>query len=206
MGRRGALACSGGPPGAEAQAALLARCAMSPGLARRSAALAHLELAGDPAATLELDLAVVDVAGHHAAGVHAEAPAHREIALVGAADLGLLDLAAADEPAGRLDLDRARVVQRDLDVALDDQAIAGRDLALELDALADDQALAALGGRLRRGLGVAGRCAQTGGRLSSAALRGMGGRAVCLNMVIGPRMREKEPRAGRPLTKMPALG
>ena len=60
----------------------------------------------------------------------------------------------------RGDLERERVVERDLDLALDHQAVARADLARQADALADDQPLAAVAVRLevrrrraRRGVG-----------------------------------------------------
>src|SRR5687767_4207148 len=106
--------------------------------------VANPELAGDLRTPLELDLAVVDVAGHAAAGVDGQAPAHREIAFVDPADLRLLDLAAAGEVPGGLDLEHARRLQGHLDLALHHQAVAGGDLSLHLDAFADDQTLAAV--------------------------------------------------------------
>src|SRR3954469_1382742 len=106
----------------------------------------HRDGAGDAAAALDLDLAVADVALHLAGAPDQQAVAHREVALVDAADLGLLDLGlAVGEAAALGDLDGAGLVQRDLDAALDDEAVARRDLAREADPGAHRQALAGLG-------------------------------------------------------------
>ena len=96
----------GGRSGGVAGAGRLA----SRGLGRALAllALAHAELAGDLAAALQLELAIADLAGDPAVVVHHEAAAHGEVAVVDPADLGLLDLAAADE-AGRGLISRVRV-------------------------------------------------------------------------------------------------
>ena len=59
----------------------------------------HADVAGDLAAPLELELAVAHRAGELAAAAHEQPLAHREVALVDAADVGFLDLAAAGEAA-----------------------------------------------------------------------------------------------------------
>ena len=107
--------------------------------------------AGEPAAALDLDLAIADVAGHAAGGPDQEPLAHGERALVDAGDLGLVDLGlAVGEAAGLGDLDRPGAVERDLDAALDHQPVAGGDLAGQVDVRADDQQLGRrLGGRCR---------------------------------------------------------
>ena len=139
----------------------------------------HADVARDLAAALQLELRVANRAGELAGAAHAQALAHREIALVDAADVGLLDLAAAGEPPALGDLQSERVVQRHLDLALDHQAIARADLARQPDALADDQALAVavrLGVRRRRagrGLG-GGRCAPGVDRPARSAVRPCG--------------------------------
>src|SRR5918911_887834 len=90
-----------------------------------TAGLEHRDGAGDAAAALDLDLAVADVALHLAGAADQEPVADREVALVDAADLGLLDLGlAVGEAAALGDLDRAGLVQRDLHRALDDEAVA----------------------------------------------------------------------------------
>src|SRR5687768_8396214 len=124
----------------------------------------HADVARDLTATLEFELRIANRAGELAGAAHAQALAHGEIALIGAADVGLLDLAAAGEPTAPGDLERQGVVQGDLDLALDHEATAGADLPRQPDALADDQALAVT---VRLGLGGH-RC---GRRLGAGARR-----------------------------------
>ena len=167
-----------GPPAVGGGGAALAGAGPARSRRRLAAlAIADAELARDLAAPLELELAVSDLADHPAALVHGQPAAHREIALVDAADLGLLDLAAADEMAGRLDLERAGRVHRDLDVALDHQPLAGRDLALEPDALADDQPLVGLAA-VEREAGLGRRPLGRLGAASRGAPVGRGGSLV----------------------------
>src|SRR5918996_1346563 len=131
FGKRAGLGC-----GVQSGASALDRAGRS--------VIANTQLAGDLRTALELDLAVADVAGHPAAGMDRQTPAHREVAVVDAADLGLLDLAAAGEVARRLDLEHPCRLQGHFDLTLHDQTIAGGDLTLHLNAFADDQPLAAV--------------------------------------------------------------
>src|SRR5262249_6619958 len=88
----------------------------------------RLDVAGDLAAALDLDLAVADRPGDAAAGLDQEPLADHQIALEAALDLGLLDRGRAFEQTALGNLDVAAVVQIGLDAAFDDQLVAGGDL------------------------------------------------------------------------------
>src|SRR5215217_6783576 len=103
----------------------------------------HRDRARDAAAPLDLDLTITHRAFHLPGAANQQPVTHGKVAFVDAADLGLLDLRlAVGEPARFGDLDRAGLVQGDLDAAIDHQPVAGGDLARQADALADDQPLA----------------------------------------------------------------
>src|SRR5207248_5857759 len=99
----------------------------------------RLDVSGDLAAALDLDLAVADRAGHPAARLDQEALADHQIAFETALDLGFLDRGGALEQPRFGDLDVAAVVEVGLDAALDDQLVAGCDLARQGDLAADGQ-------------------------------------------------------------------
>src|SRR5205085_7726169 len=118
-----------------------------------------LDVAGDLAAALDLDLAVADRAGDPPARLDQEALADHQVAFETALDLGVLDRGGAFEQPRFGDLDVAAVVEVGLDAALDDQLVAGRDLARKGDLAADGQLadLAVGGAPDRRVAGAANR-------------------------------------------------
>src|SRR5207302_968585 len=115
---------------------------------------------GDLAAALDLDLAVANRPGDPPARLDQEPLADHQIALEAALDLGFLDRGGAFEQPALGDLDIAAVVEVGLDAALDDQLVAGGDLAGKRDLAADGQLadLAVVAPRLgRRVAGAANR-------------------------------------------------
>jgi hypothetical protein len=103
-----------------------------------------LDVAGELAARLDLDLGVAHRADDLAGRADEQALAHRQRALETAADLGLLDRGGALEETALGDVDVAAVRQIGLDAALDDETVARGDLARERDLATDDE-LAMLG-------------------------------------------------------------
>src|SRR5579864_8138170 len=100
-----------------------------------------LHVAVDFAAILDVQLAVANRARDPARGADQKILAHRERAFVMAGDFGPRDFGGALKGAILGDLDRMAILQLGLDLAVDDQAVARRNLAVERDALADDQLL-----------------------------------------------------------------
>src|SRR5439155_15949147 len=114
-----------------------------------------LHVAGNLAAALDLDLAVANRPGDPAAGLDQQPLADREVAFKAAMDLGVLDRGRTLEQPALGDLDIAAVVEIGLDAALDDQFVAGGDLARQGDLAADRQLadLAVTAPRLQSPLG-----------------------------------------------------
>src|SRR5215469_3230864 len=99
----------------------------------------RLDVAGDLAAALDLQLAVADRARHPAARLDQQPLADGQIAFEAALDFGFLDRGGALEQPALGDLDVAAIVEVGLDAALDDQLVAGGDFAREGDLAADGQ-------------------------------------------------------------------
>ena len=97
----------------------------------------RLDIAGDLAAAFDLDLAVADRPRDPAGGLDQQPLADDEIALEAAAHLGVLDRGGALEQAALGDVDIAAIGQVGLDAALDEQLVAGIDLARQRNFAAD---------------------------------------------------------------------
>jgi hypothetical protein len=89
----------------------------------------RLDIAGNLAAALDLDLAVANRSGDPSAGLDQEPLADHQIAFEPALDLGFLDRGRALEEPALGDLDIAAIVEVGLDAAFDDQLVTGGDLA-----------------------------------------------------------------------------
>src|SRR6185369_14260598 len=99
------------------------------------------DLTGNDAAAFGLKLAVADLAQHLAGGADGQPVAAGQVAVKAAADIGVLDFGGALELAGAGDLDVAAIAQHRLDLAFDNQRIAGANFAVEEDVAADDELL-----------------------------------------------------------------
>src|SRR6185312_16891926 len=88
---------------------------------------------------LDLELAIADRAGDPSAGADQQPPPHHQLAFEAAAYLGIVDRGGALEEAALGDLDFVAVLQVRLDAALDDELVAGGDLARQRDLAAADQ-------------------------------------------------------------------
>src|SRR5215470_13869592 len=99
----------------------------------------HLDLTAELAAGGDLDLGIADLARDLAGRLDAEALLDGERALEAAADLGILDRGRALVEAALGDLDMMAIGEVRLDAALDDEMVAGFDLAREGDLAADDE-------------------------------------------------------------------
>src|SRR5205085_6755499 len=112
----------------------------------------RVDMAGEPATPLDLDLAVAHGRRHLARRADQQPTANRELTLETTADLGALDRGGAGEEAALGDRYIPAILDVRLDGPLDDQTVAGTDLAGEHDLAAHDQG-AGRGLRLRhRGL------------------------------------------------------
>src|SRR6266568_5583097 len=96
-------------------------------------------MAGEPATALDLDLAVAHGRRNLAGRADQQPAADRELALEATADLGALDRGGAREEAALGDRYIPAILDVRLDGPLDDQAVAGADLAGEHDLAAHDQ-------------------------------------------------------------------
>ena len=129
------------------------------------AALQRLDRADQPAADLNLQLAVTDAAGDHTAAAHLQPSFDAQLALETAADIRRLDFRSPLEDAFVGHLDDPAVLHLGLDPALDDQMIAGGDLTGQGDAVAHDQTTGTVVARLWGGHGgISGRV----GRIAAA--------------------------------------
>src|SRR5690606_11210834 len=105
-------------------------------------AVQRLEGAAQPGTGLDLQYAVADGADDLGGAAHAQPVAHGPLAVEAAADIGVLDLGDALVAAAVGDLDDPAVAQGRLDAALDDQMLAGGDVAAGQRDLAPDHQLA----------------------------------------------------------------
>src|SRR5262249_20366835 len=96
-------------------------------------------MAREPAAALDLDLAIADRGGDLAGGPDQQPSAHGQLALEAPADLGVLDRCGAREEAAFGNGYVPAILDVCLDGPLDDQPVARADLAGEYDLAADHE-------------------------------------------------------------------